>query len=124
MAITQGSQAQTRNEDRNMSSDLVFQIARTTEYIRMRVRLTKAGERHLKRCQDDRLCLGCERQLVEGEQVRRGLCATCYPAANAAIKRDESIEKELLKTGRLLLRSKGGRPAANEFTKKLASEVA
>lgn len=104
-------------------SELIYRIAKTTEFVEMRVRITKKGQEHLDHCQKANLCLGCETQLIDGEKVRRGLCSTCYQAARDAIARDPSVEEDLLKSGQLLVRQKGGRPASNKFTQQLAKRA-
>jgi protein-arginine kinase activator protein McsA len=64
-------------------------------------------------------CLSCQGKHTKDEQVRRGLCEKCYQAFRRAINQQLADEKELLKEGRILPKSKGGRPISNPFTKSL-----
>lgn len=88
----------------------------------MKVRLTKAAEKHLQACLNGKVrkCVACERPLVEGEQVRRGQCVACYASTRNAIKDGRIEESSLIQQGRLLVKQKGGRPPVNAFTAALA----
>jgi len=65
-------------------------------------------------------CIACERELIEGEIIRRGQCPTCYQATRRNIKAKRVSETELIRSGELLVSAPGGRPPANKYTQRLA----
>jgi hypothetical protein len=85
------------------------------------IKVSPAGEQRIDKLQAECKCLGCEKKLAKDEQVRRGLCEGCYSAFRRAI-RAGADEKQLVKSGKVLNKSKGGRPATNPFTKALSGD--
>jgi len=99
-------------------TELLFRVAR--EFDVVKIRRTKEAEEHIVLCQKEGKCLGCEEPLVEGERVTRGACGTCYNGMMHLISIGKVQEKDLMRDGKLLQPSKGGRKPANDFLKSLA----
>lgn len=53
-------------------------------------------------------CLGCDRKVADA-RYRCGLCPSCYQAVNRAVSRGAVTRSELMREGKLLPKSKGGR---------------
>jgi hypothetical protein len=83
------------------------------------IKVSPAGEQRSEKLKAECKCLGCEEKLPKDEQVRRGLCEACYSAFRRAVRAGVD-EKALVKSGKVLNKAKGGRPATNPFTKLLS----
>ena len=60
-------------------------------------------------------------KIAKGAVVRRGLCNACYRAFARYKKARKVTQSDLIREGKLLPISKGGRKPANSFTKELAN---
>lgn len=101
-------------------SEIVFRVAREFDVVKIRV--TADVEKRIAQLQADGRCLGCEEKIKSGDRVSRGLCGTCYHGARYAMKRRRTSQAQLLREGRLLEASPGGRKPANKFTRELAGK--
>jgi hypothetical protein len=96
-------------------SDAVFRVAK--EFDVVKVRVTKDGRERIERLQTAGCCLGCERKLDPQERCTCGNCVTCY---NAVVSKPSSVRVQLMKEGKTLPPTKGGRKPANKFTRELS----
>lgn len=97
--------------------EAVLHVAR--EFDVVKVKLTKQGAERVARLQAENKCLGCERDLIDDERVTCGQCTTCYNAAIVAIGKRRFSRTELIREGKMLAPTKGGRPPGNPFTKEM-----
>ena len=65
-------------------------------------------------------CLGCGRDIEEGEKKTCGQCSTCYPATAARIRLKKVNRNDLIRSGELLPQGKPGPKPKNDYTRKLA----
>lgn len=99
-------------------------IYETVEVIAVSIRITPAVEKHRDELLAAGKCLGCERKVGDDEPVRCGQCPACYSATLRAIGRRIVTRNELIREGKLLKATKGGRPAKNDYTKSLGKRSA
>lgn len=92
----------------------------TREVVIVKARVPDDVKRNQDRLRAEGRCLGCEEKPVKGAAVRRGLCPTCYQAALRAMKAKRRSEGQLIREGKLLPPSVGGRPSSNKFTQELS----
>lgn len=92
----------------------------TVEVIAVAIKVPAAAEKRRDELKAASKCLGCERKIEAGEQVRRGQCTACYTATMRNLKRRKVTRSELIREGRLLEKSPGGRPPQNSYTKHLS----
>lgn len=92
----------------------------TTEVVIVRTRVSDDVKKKQDQLKAKGCCLGCENKLPESGPVRRGLCAACYQAVRRAIDRKTRTEGQLIREGKMLPKSLGGRPSTNKFTQELA----
>lgn len=97
----------------------VFEFRVAKEFDVVKVRVSREGQERIARLQCEKKCLGCEEKFVEDERSRRGLCATCYGGVMNAVRKHGVSESELMREGKLLPPSKGGRKPRNAFTASL-----
>jgi protein-arginine kinase activator protein McsA len=95
-------------------------VLRESHEIMTAVKLTTEGKERVEKLTAEGKCLGCERTFDPDEVVRCGQCSACYQAARNAIRRRKTDKKTLIRDGKMLPPGKGGRPAANPFSKQLA----
>lgn len=98
-------------------SEVVFRVAR--EWDVMTVKRPKDAEQRIATLRAENKCLGCERVVVKGERVSRGLCGTCYHGMLHAKRKKRITEAALIREGRLLPSDPGGRKPKNSFTREL-----
>ena len=84
------------------------------------VRIPDSAMQRRQRLQAAGCCTGCERKLAANASTRRGLCSACYQAAVRAIAAKKVSANQLMREGKMLPASKGGRPSNNQFTKSLS----
>ena len=84
------------------------------------VKVTAEGRSRVEELTAAGKCLGCERETATDETVRCGLCNACYQGALNAIARGKTDRKALIRHGKMLPPTKGGRKPANKFTQELA----
>ena len=97
--------------------EVMYRVAR--EYDVVTVKRPKDAEQRIADLTAQDKCLGCERKLVKGERVSRGLCGTCYHGARRAMRMKKASENDLIRKGQLLPSNPGGRKPANNFTREL-----
>jgi hypothetical protein len=97
--------------------EVMYRVAR--EYDVMTVKRPIDAEKRIATLRSENKCLGCERPLVKGERVSRGLCGTCYHGVLNAVRKKKASEATLIREGKLLPASPGGRKPANAFTREL-----
>lgn len=96
------------------------------ELIPVTIKLSPAAERRREQLLEQGRCLGCERELLKDETgkvietVRCGQCAACYSATRRRLAKRRVTKSELIREGLMLKAGKGGRPATNAYTKRLA----
>ena len=95
-------------------------VLRESQEIMTAVKLSAEGKERVEKLTADGRCLGCERKLESNEVVRCGQCSACYQAARNAIRRRKTDKKTLIRDGKMLPPGKGGRPAANPFSRQLS----
>ncbi len=101
-------------------TETIFQVV---EVVAVTVKLTQQGEKRRSELLIQGRCLGCERQLVpgkRGDEVRCGQCNSCYAATQRNIKARRVTQNELVREGKLLKPTKGGRKPTNPYTKSLS----
>jgi NifB/MoaA-like Fe-S oxidoreductase len=98
--------------------EAIFRVAR--EYDVVRVRVTEEGQARVERLTAENRCLGCEAEHQAEAKVTCGQCATCYPASMRAIRNKQTTRSQLIRDGKMLPPTKGGRKPANKFTQELA----
>lgn len=106
-------------------SEAVFRVAKEWDVVT--IKLSKLAEEHRDKMLNQERCMGCERKLErddEGklERVTCGLCVTCYNAVLRREQKNKRIRQELIREGRMLPATEGGRRPANEFTRQLAEK--
>ncbi len=77
------------------------------------VTVNNSGVNRIRKAAKEGLCLGC---MNLNDQLIRGLCSPCYQATRRLINSGELDEGSLVRDGRILAKSKGGRPATNPVT--------
>ncbi len=97
--------------------EVVFRVAR--EWDVMTVKRPRDAEQRIVALRAENKCLGCERKTIDGERVSRGLCGTCYHGMLNAVRKKRVTEAALIREGKLLPPSPGGRKPANDFTREL-----
>lgn len=85
----------------------------------VQIRMTDEGRKRVEKFAPDN-CTGCEKTFATDENVRCGLCDTCYQAAIRAIAKKKTTRKKLIEAGKMLPPSRGGRPPSNKFAQELA----
>lgn len=96
-------------------SEAVFRVAK--EFDVVKVKLTKEGRERVDRLLPNRQCLGCEVKVDKGQRYTCGNCGTCY---NAVLEKSTAVRADLMRDGKTLPPTKGGRKPANKFTRELA----
>ncbi len=99
-------------------SDVWVRVAKEFDVIKVKV--SKEGEKRLAILQQEGKCLGCERELEQGERITCGMCATCYNAALKAFKKKKVTRTQLIREGKMLPATDGGRRPVNKFTQELS----
>lgn len=94
-------------------AEFLYRVAK--EFNVVTARISKTNEQRMRDLLSAGRCLGCENELVAGERVTRGLCATCYHGTLHAIKVGKTTEEDRLREGRILRASPGGRRPANKY---------
>lgn len=69
-------------------------------------------EAEMLRKMENRICLAWDHPITEGDDVRRGLCETCYSTLTARIRRGQESEIDLMVQGKLGPKAQRGRKAA------------
>lgn len=95
-------------------------IYQESETVAKTVRVPDAVLVERDRLLSDGCCIGCRAKIAKGAVVRRGLCNVCYRAFARYKKARKVTQSDLIREGKLLPISKGGRKPANSFTKELA----
>jgi len=90
------------------------------ESVIVKVRVTDAALKRRQQLTDAGKCVGCEREIGDGDTSRRGLCNACYQAARRAINGKKISEQQLVRDGKMMPPDIGGRPTENKFTRELA----
>jgi hypothetical protein len=90
------------------------------EPIVVKVRVTDAAIKRQQQLLTEGRCIGCEEKIAAPDVRRRGLCNACYQAARTAVRDKRISETQLVREGKMLPPSKGGRPATNKFTRELS----
>jgi hypothetical protein len=70
-----------------------------------------------------RTCLAWDHQIPDGQKVRRGLCETDYSTTMARIRRGETTEEEMMRSGELGPVGKPGRIAARDAAREQKMQV-
>lgn len=95
-----------------------------TELIPVAVNVPTAVQKRRDDLIADGRCIACEEKLVPDKNgkinVRRGQCVACYSATRRNLDKRRVTKSELVREGKLLTPTKGGRKPRNEFTKQLA----
>ena len=102
-------------------SEILIRVA--TEFDVVKVKIGKEASARVERLQAVQphgACLGCERPFEANQEIRCGMCSTCYNGALYAISKRRTTRVELIRLGRMLPATKGGRKPANSFTKSLS----
>lgn len=89
---------------------------------RAMVKITEHVQKRVSECTAKRQCLGCQVTFGSSQKVVRGCCVTCYTAINRAIARGSVSEREMIKQGKLLPATRGGRRPTNPMSQELASQ--
>jgi hypothetical protein len=96
-----------------------------TEFCIVKVKVTKEGVDRTERLLttgEHGACLGCEVVFTADDVKRCGMCHTCYNGALYAITKKRTTRAALIKAGKMLPPSPGGRKPANAFTRSLTEE--
>lgn len=96
-----------------------MQVLEIAEHTVVSVKVTDSVFSRIREMQGER-CLGCEREFTAGEKIVRGCCVTCYAAIRRAIQSRRISERELIREGRILAATKGGRRPQNAISRELA----
>lgn len=65
-------------------------------------------------------CLGCERELDQGEDVTIGQCESCYRAQLKAEKAGTKTRRQTIAEGKALPNDTPGRKPASKYARELA----
>jgi len=99
-------------------SEIAFRVVKEWDVVK--VRITEEAKKRVDLLLSQKRCLGCGEKLTEGEQVKRGMHATCYQAARRAIRANRISESTLIREGKMLQPGVGGRKPSNDFTRELS----
>jgi hypothetical protein len=99
-------------------SEITFRVVR--EWDVARVRLTEEADERVRSLRAACKCLGCEEPIRPGETVKCGLHDTCYQAARRAIRSGRFTQNQLIRDGKMLAPTEGGRRPTNKFSKELS----
>lgn len=94
------------------------------EVVAVAIRIPPSVEKHRDELIAQDRCIACEEKHKPGEQVRCGQCPACYSTSLRNIGRRVVTRNELVREGKMLTPTKGGRPAKNAFTKSLSQRRA
>lgn len=86
----------------------------------MKVRITDDVQKRIDLLLSQNRCLGCEEKFIEGEKGKCGLHPACYQAARRAINARRFSRGGLIRDGKMLQPSQGGRKPSNKFTRELS----
>lgn len=100
-------------------SEIAFRVAKEWDVVR--VRISEHGLKRVTALLAEGKCVACEEPLL-GQTPKCGQCPTCYQAARRAIDARKISRSELIREGKMLAPSKGGRKPSNKFTRELAGE--
>jgi hypothetical protein len=84
------------------------------------IRLDKEAQKRVEKLLTNSQCLGCEIVLEPEDNVRCGMCDTCYQAAIRAIEKKKTSRQKLIASGRMLPPARGGKKPSNKFTQELS----
>lgn len=84
------------------------------------IRLDKEAQRRVEKLQANNQCLACEKELAADDNVRCGMCDTCYQAAIRAINQKKTSRRKLIEAGKMLPPARGGKKPTNKFTQELS----
>lgn len=84
------------------------------------IRLSEEATKRRDRLLAENRCLGCERKFRDKEIKRCGQCHCCYQAVLRKEEDDPKIREQLIREGKMLNPSEGGRKPASKFTQELA----
>lgn len=98
-------------------------IYEPAEVIAVTIRISAEAEKRRDRLLKEGRCLGCEKKLESGEVVRRGQCVACYGATLRGIAKRRFTQSDMIREGKWLKRSKGGRKPTNPYTQDIAKRA-
>lgn len=95
-------------------------VIREAQVVMSSVKVTSEGKARADRLSAEGKCLGCGEPIQADDQVRCGQCSTCYQRTLIAIGKGKIDRKTLIRQGKMLPATKGGRKPKNAYTRELS----